>query len=116
MARLLCASCGGEYVDTLPDGLRYFHACPPLPRVRVQLADGTIAIEDHAVRLVDVDDGKGGVRVEREFDPPLPLGATYLGDVFVDRPNKRDENVAARAGEDAGIPKAEGDGAVVLEP
>jgi hypothetical protein len=25
-----CDACGGHYVDPQPDGLRYFHACPPV--------------------------------------------------------------------------------------
>lgn len=27
---LTCLTCGGVYADVLPDGLLYFHACPPL--------------------------------------------------------------------------------------
>jgi len=30
MSRWRCLSCEGEYDDIFPDGLRYFHACPPL--------------------------------------------------------------------------------------
>src|SRR5574337_304626 len=26
-----CNACGGEYQDPQPGGLRYFHACPPVP-------------------------------------------------------------------------------------
>jgi hypothetical protein len=26
--RRRCGTCGGDYLDFLPDGLEYFHACP----------------------------------------------------------------------------------------
>ncbi len=29
MSRWECLSCGGVYEDVLPDGMLYFHACPP---------------------------------------------------------------------------------------
>lgn len=29
MSRWRCNSCGGTYSDVLPDGILYFHACPP---------------------------------------------------------------------------------------
>lgn len=29
MRKLQCNTCGGTYADTEPDGMLYFHACPP---------------------------------------------------------------------------------------
>jgi hypothetical protein len=36
--RLQCLACGGTYDDVLPDGLQYFHACPPLAFHELQAA------------------------------------------------------------------------------
>jgi hypothetical protein len=30
MAKLRCNTCQGEYEDRTQDGVRYFHACPPI--------------------------------------------------------------------------------------
>lgn len=29
MAKFKCVACGGTYDDVLPDGMAYYHACPP---------------------------------------------------------------------------------------
>lgn len=46
MAMWRCNVCGGEYADVGSDGLRYFHACPPLTAGEVQAAvtAGTITL------------------------------------------------------------------------
>jgi hypothetical protein len=46
MARLQCTACGGIYADILPDGLRYFHVCPPLSVVELTaaVAAGKVAL------------------------------------------------------------------------
>ena len=36
MARLRCNICQGEYDDVGADGVPYFHACPPIARVRIR--------------------------------------------------------------------------------
>lgn len=35
-----CTTCGGVYLSVLPDGTRYFHACPPLSDLEVAVALG----------------------------------------------------------------------------
>lgn len=44
--RLECKCCGGVYDDVQPDGLRYFHVCPPLTRAELDQAvsDGRVAL------------------------------------------------------------------------
>lgn len=70
--RKRCLSCGGEYDDTMPDGLAYFHACPPIvSKVRVQRAG----------KLVDV--APGDVLPDDE----------EVDRLYIERPDKRDENV-----------------------
>lgn len=46
MAHLQCQSCGGTYDTVLPDGLRYFHVCPPLSLVELAAAvkDGRVTL------------------------------------------------------------------------
>lgn len=76
MARKRCVSCGGEYDQTLPDGYRYFHACPPVfnkvTGLHVERADK----RDENVRLVD--DGKGGTvaQAKREGKGAVDAPAT----------------------------------------
>jgi len=60
MARVQCNTCGGVYDEILPDGLRYFHACPPLSAVELEQAvnDGKVVLpagetaEDAVMRRV----------------------------------------------------------------
>lgn len=66
MSRFRCNACQGEYDDVGADGVRYFHACPPIDTVsilragvavRVPLAELAPTDELHVVRdgkLVDV--------------------------------------------------------------
>lgn len=88
MARYRCNTCGGVYSDVLPDGLRYYHRCPPLRRLVVERAGG---------RLETVD----------------PIAVTpldkVLEEIAVDRPETRDENVdRARPGSDAVLAEGKG--------
>lgn len=66
-----CNTCAGIYDAVTPEGLAYFHACPPLRQLRVQELDGTYST---------VDPGTQGVR-------------RVVGERFTPRPNRRDENV-----------------------
>ncbi len=87
-----CNTCGGTYAPILPDGMRYFHACPPLHRVRVKHQDGTTAVVD-VDKVVPTDE--------------------RLEDVFVERADKRDENVMLN-GAGTVKPKAEGKGTTTV--
>lgn len=116
MAQLRCNSCGGVYEDRSASGAPYYHACPPLPRVLIRTLLGAVEPFETVVSVTLVDDGRGGIVAQRTFNPPLPLGAVDLGDTFIERPNKRDENVGALDDRGRGLPKSPGDGAVVLKP
>jgi hypothetical protein len=92
MARYQCNVCGGIYISPQPDGLRYFHRCPPRAAVRVRRPNGTEAIVDPAdVAIVD----------------------TVLEQTFLERPDARDENVVAVA-EGESQPKHDGAGRTEL--
>lgn len=89
-----CNSCGGTYEPVLPDGMQYFHACPPLSAPELQAA----------VDAGDVELPKG-MRVE-----------DALRVTVFERANKRDENVVAGGDPEHAAPiKAEGDGVLEFE-
>ena len=58
--QLKCNSCGGTYPDTTQGGVRYFHACGPIPNPLYQ---------------------------------PDPTKPNFNLQQFIERPNKRDENL-----------------------
>lgn len=92
---LKCNACGGVY-DPLPaDGLRYFHACPPLSVIELTAA---------------VDAGK--VQLPPQETPELAVQRRSY-----ERVNKRDESVVPSV--DPKVPstiKAEGDGVTIVPP
>lgn len=69
--RLRCNTCGGEYDELMPDGLRYFHKCPPV-------VYAVVVRNKEKVAVPQADVAK---------DEPI---VDYL---YIDRPNARDENV-----------------------
>lgn len=71
MARVKCRTCSGEYETILADGLRYFHACPPLSDAEVKAALGLPADDDALT----------------------PAQRRQLAEASRTRPNARDENV-----------------------
>lgn len=87
-----CSTCGGIYDPLLPDGMLYFHACPPVPKLKVLQPGGAIAI----------------------VDPPLPAGAVLLQELAMPMPQGRDENVPSTRAQDHGLMKAAGKGITTL--
>lgn len=92
MAQMRCKSCGGEYSDTLKDGSRYAHACPPIILVSVERDGRPARVSLGELRPTDV------IAVTRAGEPAKALAGAMLpddirvGDTFVERENKRDEN------------------------
>lgn len=88
-----CLSCGGVYDPVSQGGGRYYHACPPIIRVAVE--------RDGAAQLVDLADVKSTdvIAVQRAGAAVKVAVADVkaddmrLGDTFVERADKRDENV-----------------------
>lgn len=112
--RWQCVTCAGIYDDVGPDGVRYFHACPPLRRVLLLAPGGQTVVADHAVAVDLVDDGTGKKTIVRTFTPPLPPGHTFVGETTIARPNRRDENVAGVDDQGRPVIKAPGGGVVVV--
>lgn len=73
--RVECLSCGGTYDDVLPDGMQYFHVCPPLGRVELQAAV--------TAGRVTLPDGENADQAYERRSYP--------------RPQARNENIAPRA-------------------
>lgn len=109
-----CTACGGIYESRQPDGTDYYHACPPITKVAVRRAGQVQFVELADVRPTDE------VRVYRGGKPVTVLVSALLvddrriGDVTVERPNKRDERHLPQTvdGKVVGVPIAEGAGVV----
>ena len=106
-----CRACQGEYSPTTPDGLRYFHACPPVKAIRVSRAGNLSIIPVSQLQPTDL------IRVTRAGATVQTLvSAEQPGDVRLDerdapRARFRDENLDPTAPRDVRQVKAEGDGA-----
>lgn len=91
--RLRCNACGGEYDDVLPDGMQYFHVCPPLSVGELEAAVAAGKVQ-------------------------LPAGETAADAVTrrtYERANKRDETVEPSPDRDKpGRPKRAGAGVTRL--
>ena len=89
-----CTACGGTYEPILPDGMQYFHRCPPLSRVELAaaVAAGKVALPANET----VDDA-----VARR---------TY------ERTNQRDENIQSTAPNGPATMKAAGAGTTPQAP
>jgi hypothetical protein len=90
---VVCGSCGGSYRRRLPDGLEYFHACPPLSALELKdaIAKQTITLTPEQLAVLDA-----AAKADKE-KPPAEGEASAtdraLATITVERPNKRDENV-----------------------
>jgi len=71
MARFRCLTCGGEYDDVSPDGVRYYHTCPPITDPDTgrtteleDKRDENILVDIYGVRLGIRSEGKGREMIE----------------------------------------------------
>src|SRR5262245_18111415 len=92
--RLQCKACNGIYDDVLPDGMRYFHACPSLsaPELAAAVTAGKVVLPNGETPDIAV--------TRRRYD----------------RARARDENVPSTRAEDSGKVKSAGDGVIQLAP
>lgn len=81
--RLRCLTCGGTYSPVLPDGMQYFHVCPPLslPELTKAVADRRVVLKEgetvedvHSRRIYD----RTAKRDERIVPPVDGKGAASI--------------------------------------
>lgn len=113
-----CNTCGGTYEPILPDGTRYFHACPPLSAAEVKAAIAAGASPLTVDQQTALDRAKAA-----DTSAPVKAGEAtradqLLGLFAIPRPNARDENVVRGGARDGGPVsiKAEGQGTTKVPP
>jgi hypothetical protein len=113
---LACVACGGTYADVCHDGMRYFHACPPVTVVTVSRAGVVTDVSIHAVKPTDL------VTVTRAGVVQLvPASAVLVDDIpapvkFAPRVGARDENIASVDASGVAQIKSAGAGVVPAPP
>lgn len=89
-----CNVCGGTYEPIQRDGSQYFHACPPLSEAEIRdgLTKKTLQLPaadqkrlDDAGKLIDANDTPQNAQARVD---------AVVRSLTIERPNKRDENVA----------------------
>jgi hypothetical protein len=113
MSRYRCNTCQGEYEDVGPDGMAYFHVCPPVTLVRVRFEDGSELEQPlRAFKgLTIAADQAAKVALMRDGVPPHTI-VIELARRAARRKDARDENTLRREGDkgERRILKAEGRG------
>lgn len=105
-----CNACGGSYEPIGPDGLQYFHACPPLSRVEVAKAiDAGKLPWPNNKTAADYQAAAIAAKLTAA-DASLVAADDWLLTRTFERANKRDENVKSTLSKDAGTMKAGGAG------
>lgn len=93
---LQCRACGGTYDPVLPDGMLYFHVCPPLSALeldaavkagKVQLPEGETA-EEAVQRRTYERANKRDETVEPSRDPDKPARMRKAGAGVVTVPDR----------------------------
>ena len=93
VAMVRCVTCGGEYAPVQPDGMQYFHVCPPIECVAVKQPDGSIAVVPRQTRTVEEDDPKTGEKIFRtEYVLPAGVEGDVIAERTVERKGARNEN------------------------
>lgn len=98
-----CQTCGGRYTPTLPDGMQYFHECPPIAGVCVERDDGSRVIVPLKLRRVEAIDPETGAKtVIAEYELPPDVTGRVINEVAIDRQDARNENPHPTARDRAG--------------
>jgi len=91
--RVRCKTCGGEYDTTTPDGMAYFHHCPPIAAVKVQQKDGSLVLVPRVIEYVDEVDPDTGKTVKvPTYVLPAGVDGTVVEEVALERKDARNEN------------------------
>jgi hypothetical protein len=111
MSRQQCLTCGGEYDTVLPDGMLYFHRCPPLSvaELRELLRSGRVTLSTAQQRQLEAARAADATQPFAEGEASAVDRA--LASFVIDRPDYRDENIALPSTPDEPTSvKAEGKG------
>lgn len=97
---LKCQSCGGTYEPICADGVQYFHACPPLsvPELLDHLEAGTLSLS--VVNRARLKKAQEADALGPPADNRPSNVAAFLSTLTIERPNRRDENIAKGATKD----------------
>lgn len=105
-----CNTCGGIYEPLGPDGVAYYHTCPPIVMVPVMRDGEALLVPLADLQKTDRVAARRGDDLVRVVVADLLPTDVRVGDVHAPRPNHRDETVVASFVGDkvVGVPKAEG--------
>lgn len=89
-----CGTCGATYEPLQADGANYFHACAPLSVQEIArgVKDGTVVLSPEQARQLDAAQTADKADPVADGERSRALG--YLEQLVIERPSKRDENVA----------------------
>lgn len=88
-----CQTCGGRYAPVLPDGMDYFHQCPPVLGVLVERTDRSRVIVPLKTRTVEGTDPTTGAKTfDIQYELPAGVEGTVISEVPLERVNARNEN------------------------
>jgi hypothetical protein len=93
--RLKCGTCGGEYDSVLPDGMRYFHACPPVRFVLVTRKRQPLYVQPANLLVDDVVTVTAGGKTREISSSAMLVDDDFMFTRMGPRPGHRDENVIA---------------------
>lgn len=93
MSAMKCTACGGVYQTIGADNVPYVHVCGPVTCVAIARAGVAGIVPLTKVQPGDVVQVQRGSAVVAVAVKDVQAGDVRIGDVLVERANKRDENV-----------------------
>lgn len=96
MAFLRCKTCGGEYEDLGPDGMAYYHVCPPLSVSEMKDAIAQQALPLTKRQLKALTDARAADDMFEVKAGEPTRADLVLSSFVIERPQARNENVDLR--------------------
>lgn len=110
-----CQACGGTYNSLQPDGTEYYHACPPLSSAEILslIGQGLLVLRNDMAATFAAAEAADAAAVAA--GQPATHVSAFLVTLTIERPNKRDENLAPPSADlPPGAIVSEGAGAITL--
>lgn len=92
-----CQTCGGTYERIQPDGMQYFHACPPLSGAELKDMIAKNAIALTPTQQKRLDDARAADLKSPPAADQIPAVDVALSSFVIPRPFHRDENISVPA-------------------